>query len=73
MPVIFWVSPDIDQWRVQREGSFHAVGLFADRDDAVTAACRHARDHAPAQVKLQDNSGRVMEQFDFVPAARAAA
>jgi hypothetical protein len=73
MPVIFWVSPDIDRWRVQREGSFRAEGLFTDREGAVRAACRYARDHAPAQVKLQDNSGRIIEQLDFISAARAAA
>ena len=73
MTTIFWISPDIDQWRLQREGAYRAERLFADRMDAIDWACRVAPDFAPCRVKVQDYGGRVTEQFDFANVqARAA-
>jgi hypothetical protein len=73
MQTIFWVSPDIDQWRLQREGAFKPERLFADREDAIDWACRLASEHAPCRVKIQDNSGRVIEQLDFTAVEKQAA
>lgn len=65
MQTIFWLSPDIDRWRLQREGAHRAERLFTDHHEAVQWARRHAQAHAPSRLKLQDNSGRVREQIDF--------
>jgi hypothetical protein len=65
MPTIYWLSPDIDRWRLQREGAHHAERLFSDHDEAVKWARRHAQAHAPCRLKIQGHSGRVREQIDF--------
>ena len=73
MQTIFWISPDIDQWRLQREGAYKPEKLFADRDTAIDWACRLAPDHAPCRIKIQDYSGRVVEQLEFSALAAAQA
>ena len=70
MQTVYWLSPDIDQWRLQREGACRAERIFSDRTDAITWARRHASEHAPCRLKFQDHSGRVTEQIDF-PTGRA--
>ena len=75
MQTIFWISPDIDQWRLQKEGAYKPEKLFAERADAIDWACRLAPDYAPCRVKVQDYSGRVVEQLEFaapVAAVQAA-
>jgi hypothetical protein len=73
MQTTFWISPDIDQWRLQREGAYKAEKLFSDRADAIDWACRVAPDFAPCRVKVQDYGGRVTEQFDFAAITAQAA
>jgi hypothetical protein len=73
MQTIFWISPDVDQWRLQREGAYKPEKLFAERSDAIDWACRVAPDYAPCRIKIQDYSGRVVEQLEFAPTAAQAA
>jgi hypothetical protein len=63
---IYWLSPDIDRWRLQREGAPRAERIFSDHTEAMTWARRHASENAPCRLKFQDNSGRVIEQIDFL-------
>ena len=72
MGQIYWVSPDIDRWRVQREGAHRAERIFSDREDAIDWTCRMAAGLRPCRVKIQDNGGRVVEQLDFDAVAAAA-
>ena len=65
MQTIYWLSPDIDRWRLQREGAYQAEKLFNDEDEAMMWARRYASEHAPCRLNIQDHSGRVMEQIDF--------
>lgn len=64
---VYWVSPDIDDWRVQTDGVDE--GIFDARDDAVAWACRVARHRAPSVVRVEDYHGNITEQFDFAGAA----
>ena len=73
MTTIYWLSPDIDRWRLQREGAYKPERLFADRAEAIIAARRHAAAHAPCRLKIQDHSGRVTEQLDFAATESEAA
>lgn len=70
---VFWVSPDIDTWRLQREGSHRAERIFHNREDAIDWACRLAVEHAPCLVKVQDYGGNVTTQLDFARAPAHAA
>ena len=61
----FWVSPDVDKWRLQREGSYRAERICATRSEAIDWGCRLAVAHAPAVVKVQDYGGTITTQFEF--------
>jgi hypothetical protein len=73
MSTTLWVSPDIDMWRVQREGTHHAEMICQSRDEAIDWACRSARGFAPCEIKVQDYRGNVTAQFDFLRQVRHAA
>ena len=74
MTTTYWVSPDIDAWRVQREGAYRAEKVCPTREEGIDWACRFAADHTPSIVKVQDYGGNVTAQFDFQRhVARAAA
>jgi hypothetical protein len=73
MSTTLWVSPDIDMWRVQREGTHHADKICQSRDEAIAWACRNAVDYAPCEIKVQDYRGNVTAQFDFSRRAPHAA
>lgn len=74
MATTFWVSPDIDQWRLQREGHHRAEKICGTRDEAIDWACRMAVEFSPCKVKVQDYSGQITAQYDFaVPTGRYAA
>jgi hypothetical protein len=65
MSTTLWVSPDIDKWRLQREGAHRPEKICSTRDEAIDWACRIARDLAPCMIKVQDYSGNLTAQFDF--------
>jgi Uncharacterized protein conserved in bacteria (DUF2188) len=73
MSTTLWVSPDVDTWRVQREGAHRPEEIFQSRDEAIDWACRSALDYAPCVIKVQDYGGHVTAQFDFSQRARHAA
>ncbi len=73
MSTTLWVSPDIDMWRVQREGTHHADKICQNRDEAIAWACRNAVDYAPCEIKVQDYRGNITAQFDFSQRAPHAA
>ena len=64
----FWVSPDVDTWRLQREGSHRPEKIFQSREEALDWACNLAVEHAPCLLKVQDYSGNVTTQLDFARA-----
>jgi hypothetical protein len=70
---VFWVSPDIDTWRLQREGAHRPEKIFQNREEAIDWACRLAVENAPCLVKVQDYSGNVTTQLDFARAPAHAA
>lgn len=65
MTTTLWVSPDVDTWRLQKEGSYCPERICHSRDEAIDWACRLATDLAPCQVKVQDYSGRITAEFGF--------
>ena len=73
MATVFWVSPDIDSWRLQREGAFRPEQVCATREEAIDWACRLGVENAPCVVKVQDYSGNLTAQFDFSRRGRPAA
>ena len=73
MATTLWVSPDVDTWRVQREGAHRAEQICPSRADAIDWACRRAIDLAPCEIKVQDYGGKVTAQFEFSRPARPAA
>jgi hypothetical protein len=73
MSTTLWVSPDIDRWRVQREGTHHPEKICDSRDEAIDWACRSAIDFAPCEIKVQDYRGNVTAQFDFARRTHHAA
>ncbi len=73
MSTTLWVSPDIDTWRLQREGAYRPEKICQSRDEAIDWACRMALDYAPCVIKVQDYSGNLTAQFDFSRRGRPAA
>jgi hypothetical protein len=73
MSTTLWVSPDIDTWRVQREGAHRPEHICQSRAEAIDWACRSALVLAPCKIKVQDYSGNVTAQFEFARPARPAA
>ncbi len=73
MSTTLWVSPDIDTWRLQREGAHRPEKICHSRQEAIDFACRVALDYAPCVIKVQDYSGNLTAQFDFARRAHHAA
>lgn len=63
---VFWVAPDLDDWRVFRlDVGQSSEGVFESREEAVAWACRVAQRRAPCEVRVQDGVGAVQEQYRF--------
>lgn len=72
-PTTYWVSPDVDCWRVQREGAARAERICVSREEAVDLACRIAAINAPALVRVQSYAGAITAEFEFGRNAVSAA
>ena len=65
MATILWVSPHLDEWRVQKDGATAEEAIFDGREDAIEWACRVAQRRSPCLVRVQDYVGNVKAQFAF--------
>lgn len=62
---IIWISPDIDTWRVQREGHHRAEAICGGREEAIERACGLAVEFRPCLVRVQDYGGTVTQEIRF--------
>lgn len=66
--MVVWVSPYLDDWQVEQEGSV-SLDVFSERDAAVAWACGIAERTPPALVRVVNDKGAVKEQLAFAVTA----
>jgi hypothetical protein len=63
--VKYWVSPEGDDWRVQREGADRASGVFEDKTDAIARAKELAKAQPLGQIIIQRGDGQIQTEHTY--------
>jgi len=61
----YWVKPDGDKWRVQREGADKAAAVSDTKDEAIRRAVEMAKNQQPSQVLIQKQNGQIQEERTY--------
>ena len=62
---VYRVHANEAEWTVTKEGEVQPRGKFADREDALAAACRLAEADTPARVVVDDGDGVILAEHLF--------
>lgn len=62
---VYRVHPNGGRWTVTKEGEDAPRAAFADRAEALAAACRLADGDQPSRVTVDDGDGQIVEERLF--------
>jgi len=62
---VYRVHPDDGRWTVTKEGEATPRGTFADRAEALAAACGLAGGDQPSRVTVDNGDGMIVEERLF--------